>query len=112
MTGNMPTFVIKAKDLLAPEAVKAYWELCVKYHLHDQAEQVLLALDEIILWQQDNKDAVKLPDHAHVPAAAPAVAEVAGPSYRAFLGENPCSDPTCPCHPQPAPAGAASSPKE
>lgn len=45
-------------------------------------------------------------------AAAPAVAEVAGPSYRAFLGENPCSDPTCPCHPQPAPAGAASSPKE
>jgi hypothetical protein len=26
----------------------------------------------------------------------------ASPSYRAFLGEPPCSDPNCPCHPKPA----------
>lgn len=66
---TMPTFVIKAKDALAPEAVKAYRDLCVKYGLRDQAAQVQLALNEIERWQRDNEGSLKLPDHKHVPVS-------------------------------------------
>lgn len=37
----------------------------------------------------------------------PVAANMASPSYRAFLGESPCDDPNCPCHPKPAPDGDA-----
>lgn len=66
----MPVFTIKAQDALAPEAVSAYHDLCVKYGLHGQAYQVRLALAEIADWQAANVDLIKLPDHDHVPAAA------------------------------------------
>lgn len=66
----MPVFVIKGKDRLAPQAVNAYHALCRHFGLHDQAEQVLRARDEIDAWQERHPDLVKLPDHPHVPASA------------------------------------------
>lgn len=70
MTDPMPVFTIKAQDQLAPRAVLAYAGLCMAAGLTDQAEQVRAALVEIEAWQAANPDRVKLPDHAHVPAAA------------------------------------------
>lgn len=67
---DMPVFVIKAKDLLAPEAVKAYRDLCIAYGLRDQAAEVDKAIEEIIAWQESSVDVVKLPDHVHVPAGS------------------------------------------
>lgn len=64
---TMPVFPIKAKDALAIEAVQAYRELCVKYGLYGQAQQVQLAINEITDWQGANEDRMKLPDHKHVP---------------------------------------------
>lgn len=64
---EMPVFVIKAKDALAPEAVGAYRDLCLKYGLDSQAAEVRKALSEISAWQLANEDRVKLPDHEHVP---------------------------------------------
>lgn len=66
--GNMPVFVIKAKDILAGEAISAYRELCLCEGLHEQAAQVRLALDEIIEWQRHHEDLLEVPDHKHVPA--------------------------------------------
>jgi hypothetical protein len=66
----MPAFVIMGKDALAPEAVEAYGDLCIKYGLHDQAAEVQKALTEIIDWQRANPDAVHLPNHRHVPVTA------------------------------------------
>jgi hypothetical protein len=65
----MPVFVIKGKDQLAPGAVNAYHALCRRRGLHDQAEEVLRARDEIDAWQGRHPDLVKLPDHPHVPAS-------------------------------------------
>ncbi len=64
----LPVFTIKAKDALAVEAVAAYRDLCTKYGLFEQANQVQLALEEIRAWQQDHEDDLRLPDHVHVPA--------------------------------------------
>lgn len=66
----MPVFIIKGRDALAPEAVAAYRDLCLKYRLDAQAAQVQLALDEIEAWQAAYPDDLRLPNHAHVPAAA------------------------------------------
>jgi len=66
----MPTFVIKGSDALAPAAIEAYRRLCVQYELHEQAEQVQMALDEIEDWQADHEELLKLPDHYHRGAAA------------------------------------------
>lgn len=63
----MPVFVIKATDALAPEAVEAYYELCIRYGLDEQAAQVQLALEEIRDWQNRNDDELTLPSHKHVP---------------------------------------------
>lgn len=63
---TMPVFTIKAKDALAVEAVEAYRQLCVKYHLDDQAYQVSLAIEEIRQWQDTHEDQMQLPDHRHV----------------------------------------------
>lgn len=67
---EMPVFTIKAKDLLATEAVQAYRALCTKYDLSEQAVQVQLALDEIRAWQRDHNDQVRIPHHRHVAACA------------------------------------------
>lgn len=67
---TMPVFVIKAKDLLAPEAVAAYRDLCIIYGLREQAAEVNKAIEEIAAWQEANVDVVKLPDHTHVAADA------------------------------------------
>lgn len=65
--GAMPTFTIKGKDALAVEAVEAYRDLCVKHSLTAQADQVDLAIAEIVAWQGANPLAISLPDHTHVP---------------------------------------------
>lgn len=65
----MPQFTIKAKDGLALAAIRAYRELCVRVGLTEQAVEVGKALDEMRAWRDRNPFAVKMPDHAHVPAA-------------------------------------------
>jgi hypothetical protein len=66
----MPVFVIKGKDQLAPDAVAAYQNACVKHGLSEQAKQASLALDEIARWQTRHPELVKAPDHKHVPASS------------------------------------------
>lgn len=66
----MPVFTIKAKDLLAVEAIEAYRDLCVKYSLTDQADEVDEAIKEVAAWQQANPALTKMPDHCHVPTGA------------------------------------------
>ena len=63
----MPVFVLKGKDLLAPDAIAAYQNACAARGLDEQARQVWLALGEIAGWQSRNPGLVKLPDHPHVP---------------------------------------------
>lgn len=65
-----PRFVIRAQDRLAPDAIAAYSRACKAHGLTAQAEQVDLALEEVLAWQLQNPGAVKDPDHAHVPADA------------------------------------------
>lgn len=65
-----PRFVIRGKDALAPEVINAYVRACEARELTDQANQVRLALQEILEWQERNPHLVKPPDHAHVPADA------------------------------------------
>lgn len=65
----MPVFTILAKDALAVDAVKAYWDLCKARGLDWQAGQVEQALGEIIEWRRRNPQRIKLPDHKHVPVA-------------------------------------------
>lgn len=70
----MPIFVVKGQDVLAVETIEAYRDLCVKYSLTAQADQVDLAIAEMVAWQGENQDRVRLPEHRHVPAGArPAV---------------------------------------
>ena len=64
----MPVFVIKGKDVLAPDAIAAYQNACAARGLNEQARQVWLALGEVAGWQSRHPDLVKLPDHPHVPA--------------------------------------------
>lgn len=63
-----PTFVIKAKDLLAEAAISEYQRLCVSAGLVDQAKQVELAALEMVAWRRRHWAEVQLPDHRHVPA--------------------------------------------
>jgi hypothetical protein len=70
MTDPMPVFPIKAKDALASTIVAAYRQECIRHDLHGQAEQVWLALEEILAWQRRNPEFVNLPDHKHVPVQA------------------------------------------
>jgi hypothetical protein len=64
----MPVFVIKGKDKLALEAIRAYRRLCEHYGLRTQAREVGKAHREMREWQQRNRAAMQLPDHPHVPA--------------------------------------------
>lgn len=64
----MPVFVIKGKDRLAPDAVNAYYALCLAQGLSGQAAEVADAAREIRDWQARRPDLVKTPDHPHVPA--------------------------------------------
>lgn len=67
----MPVFVLKGKDALAPGTIAYYGRECGKHHgLHEQAEQVELAYQEMAGWQRRNPDLVALPDHKHVPVTA------------------------------------------
>lgn len=75
MTDPMPVFTIKGKDLLAVAAIRYYHDLCATHGLHEQAAEVQKAITEIVAWQKRNPDAVKTPDHAHVPVAAAEDAE-------------------------------------
>ena len=67
-TGDpMPVFTIKAKDRLALDAIEAYRRACLSFGLSDQAAEVGKAMREIEDWQKRNPNAVKYPDHKHVP---------------------------------------------
>lgn len=66
----MPLFVLKGKDLCAPDAIGAYQNACVARGLLDQGGQVRLAAREFTGWQTRHPELTKLPDHPHVPAAA------------------------------------------
>jgi hypothetical protein len=70
MTDPMPVFTIKAKDLLAIEAIGAYAELCRENGLEWQAAEVDKAIAEMGAWQRRNWSQMNLPQHAHVPATA------------------------------------------
>ena len=61
-----PVFLIRGRDILAPEAVQAYMNLCKVLCLDEQAGEVDKAIDEIVEWQEANPNLVKDPDHAHV----------------------------------------------
>lgn len=65
----MPVFVLKAKDRLAGPAVTAYFHSCLNAGLDGQAAEVSKAIDEFRGWQHRHPDAIKLPDHEHVPAS-------------------------------------------
>jgi hypothetical protein len=67
----MPVFVIKARDNLSVEAVRDYYDLCVRNGLTAQAAQVRLALHEIAEWRVANPHLCKWPDHDHVSAGEP-----------------------------------------
>lgn len=90
----MPVFVIKGKDLLAPDAIAAYQNACVARGLNEQAQQVWLALREVAGWQSRNPELVKLPDHQHVPVGSWPRADVGAIErdaavHAAQLGETP-----------------------
>lgn len=89
----MPVFVIKGKDSLAPAAVMAYADLCVSAGLEDQASEVESAFLEITEWQRLHPEAVKTPDHKHVPVrpvrdGAAAAIERDAAEHAAELGES------------------------
>jgi hypothetical protein len=64
----MPVFVLKAKDNLALGAIDAYRKACQMIGDYGQAEQVELAMNEILKWRARNPFACKYPDHNHAPA--------------------------------------------
>lgn len=68
---QMPVFVLKAKDNLAPGAVANYAILCEAVGLTDQAREVRKALAEIVVWRENNRSLCKWPDHDHVAADEP-----------------------------------------
>lgn len=67
---TMPVFTIKAKDRLALGPLRMYRELCRAAKLYDQAHQVDMAITEFAEWREQNPDAIKDPDHKHVPVDA------------------------------------------
>lgn len=71
VTGDnqMPVFVIKGKDRLALDTIRAYQALCTDHGLTEQAREVGKAYREVLDWQRWNPGALQLPDHPHVPAS-------------------------------------------
>jgi hypothetical protein len=78
---GMPVFTIQGKDVLAVLAVEAYEDLCIENGWHEQAAEVRKAKTEIQLWQENNPDLVKRPDHPHVPVSHPPIAVASARSY-------------------------------
>ena len=60
-----PQFHMRAKDNCTLPAVKQYLQECLKRGLHDQAQEVVTAVDEIQQWRDENPDKCKDPDHKH-----------------------------------------------
>jgi F420-dependent methylenetetrahydromethanopterin dehydrogenase len=71
MSDPMPTFVIKARDNLAPGAIANYAILCETAGLYVQAREVRKALAEVVSWREAHREECKWPDHMHVPAGLP-----------------------------------------
>ena len=70
-TGDiMPEFTIKAKDVLGPDAVAAYGELCEQAGFLHTRNEVVKALEEFHDWQTNHRPLVKAPDHKHVSAGS------------------------------------------
>lgn len=57
-----PWFALRAKDLLALDAVEEYANICLAHNLHDHAAGVLKALEQMKAWREANRDKVKIPD--------------------------------------------------
>jgi hypothetical protein len=66
----MPVFPLKAKDKLAVRTIESYRTYCEDEGLDAQADEVSKAIDEFEAWQARHPNAMKLPDHVHVPASA------------------------------------------
>lgn len=60
-----PVFILKPKDLLTVPTVYEYQKLCMKFGAAGQAQQVQLAIDELVNWRHVHWDSMKLPDHPH-----------------------------------------------
>lgn len=56
----MPVFILKGQDRLALAAILDAQVLVV---LHAQAQEVQKAMEKMTLWQEDNPQRMKLPDH-------------------------------------------------
>lgn len=78
----MPVFVLKAKDRLAADVIEEYARRCVDRGLNRQARHVRLAVDEMRAWQVRHPEAMKLPDHDHVPAGRPGSGSGSEPKYQ------------------------------
>lgn len=57
-----PVFVIRAGDLLAPQALAAYAELARKAGLDEHARGVEARAVQFLRWQSENRDLVRRPD--------------------------------------------------
>lgn len=68
----MPVFPLKGQDALALETIVFYRDRCRAHGLTEQANQVQLAIDEMLAWQMDNPGWTRLPDHQHSPAGSEA----------------------------------------
>jgi hypothetical protein len=66
----MPVFAIKAKDNFATTAICAYYAACICHGFTEQANQVEMALREIMDWREANRGKCKFPDHNHAPAGS------------------------------------------
>ena len=66
-----PQFPIIATDRFAIKTIDDYRRLCLAHGLREQADQVLLAIEEFSEWTKLNPELVKLPDHKHVPTVEP-----------------------------------------
>lgn len=60
-----PTFVLRGQDVLALPVVRFYARECEEHGLADQATQAWLAHDDMLDFQRQHRDRVKLPDHRH-----------------------------------------------
>lgn len=57
-----PVFIIRAQDILAPQAVAAYAALARKLGLEHFAQDVEAHAVELMQWQAANASRVKVPD--------------------------------------------------
>ncbi len=67
--GGRPPALARAADVYAQGArfTRAYLDACTAHGLYNQVTEVQRAITDFIVWREENRDKVKLPDHEHVP---------------------------------------------